>query len=111
MQGALHGAIRLSAAVMLLAVGGGTGTSLSVFDADDEARLRRVLDGGAYADAAKLADEWSARVDRGAAQNPAAGGRWLDLLVEAKLKNGEAAAASTLEAAERAVKLREAGHA
>lgn len=68
---------------------------------------RQALDTGNYVLAERLATEWFSRVERDAGANALTTARALDLLVEARVKNGNAGRPDALLDAERALRLKE----
>ena len=75
--------------------------------ADPGPEVRRTLERGEYEKAERLAVEWHSRVQAAHGSDSIELARASDLLVEALLENGKAAAATTLAVAERSVAAKE----
>lgn len=93
-------------AVVLTASGQGAARVQDLVPNAADDRIRRLLDAGSYADAEVLGKEAVLAVENEGG-NPAEVARILDLLVEAKLKNGKSASQETLDLATRAIQVKQ----
>jgi len=94
----------------LLVLIGVTGADRFAFaqDAPGPTAIRRALEAGSYSSADDLAERWLADLEARSPSDSAALSNAIDLVLEARVKNGKGGAAATLALAERGVRLSEA---